>query len=429
MKRFFCYLRLQYKKSAALTTKILINTVLVIASAVLVFFAASRIFLNSRTFEKARIAIVTQDTDLRTTLAIGLVGEMESVKNICEFLICSEEDANQGLYDGTVEAAIFLTPHIYDDINEGYNTPVTVKFAKNSLFAGDLFKGLIEDGERIVRIVESACYAGGDAYEIYEVNGSRAWIEGTIFDIYVAKALSRNALYKENVLEPRNGFSIYHFYFAAILTACALITGISLGVFYQKNDRAVAWKLNSVGLNPAVTGLCRILVIATLLCFILMILSVLTACAGPFASSAIVKMMTDQADSSAAVPLSGLAAMLQSFSFTRLLHVFIWLILPLLSMGAFFHMVYSFADDEVSGSRYSLLAVLVLVILGGLLVPGSYLPDAFRTISRFLPAVWWVEGIENAAFGTLTLSGLLPSLVIFVICFLAAQIAERRQMA
>ena len=92
-------------------------------------------------------------------------------------------------------------------------------------------------------------------------------------------------------------------------------------------------------------------------------------------------------------------------------------------------MVYSFADDEVSGSRYSLLAVLVLVILGGLLVPGSYLPDAFRTISRLLPAVWWVEGIENAAFGTLTLSGLLPSLVIFVICFLAAQIAERRQMA
>ena len=198
---------------------------------------------------------------------------MESVKNICEFLICSEEDANQGLYDGTVEAAIFLTPHIYDDINEGYNTPVTVKFAKNSLFAGDLFKGLIEDGERIVRIVESACYAGGDAYEIYEVNASRAWIEGTIFDIYVAKALSRNILYKENVLEPRNGFSIYHFYFAAILTACALITGISLGVFYQKNDRAVAWKLNSVGLNPAVTGLCRILVIASLLCFILMILS------------------------------------------------------------------------------------------------------------------------------------------------------------
>ena len=429
MNRFICYLRLQYKKSTALTIKILINTLLVIAAAVLVFFAASRIFLNSRTFEKARIAIVTQDNDLRTTLAIGLVGEMESVKNICEFLICSEEDANQGLYDGNVEAAIFLTPNIYDDINEGYNTPVTVKFAKNSLFAGDLFKGLIEDGERIVRIVESACYAGGDAYEIYEVNASRAWIEGTIFDIYVAKALSRNTLYTESVREPRNGFSIYHFYFAVILTACALITGISLGVFYQKSDRAVAWKLNSVGLNPAVTGLCRILVIASLLCFILMILSFLTACAGPFVSSAITKMMTDPDNSSAAVPLSGLAAMLQNFTFLRLFHVLAGLIVPLLSMGAFFHMLYSFADDEVSGSRYSLLAVLLLVILGGLLVPSSYLPGVFRTISRCLPAVWWVEGIENAAFGKLTPAGLLPSLLILVICFLISQIAERRQMA
>ena len=98
-------------------------------------------------------------------------------------------------------------------------------------------------------------------------------------------------------------------------------------------------------------------------------------------------------------------------------------------MGAFFHMLYSFADDEVSGSRYSLLAVLLLVILGGLLVPSSYLPEAFRTISRCLPAVWWVEGIENAAFGKLTPAGLLPSLLILVICFLISQIAERRQMA
>ncbi len=408
--------------------KILVNTALIIAAAVLVFFAASRIFLDSRTFEKAHIALVTQDRDLKTTLAIALVGEMESVKNICDFGVYDEDYANEGLADGSFEAAIFLTPNIYDDINEGINTPVTVRFAKNSVFAGQLFRNLVEDGEEIVRIVESACYAGGDAYDVYDVNASRAWIEGTIFDIYFAKAIARNGLYTEDLLTPKNGFSIYHFYYAVVLTACALITGISLGVFYQKNDRVVAWKLNSVGLGPGYTGICRILVIASLLCFVLMILAFLTTCIGPGVSSAINSMAGDPSEGSSAVPLAGLSSMLESFTFPHLAAMLIGLVLPLLSMGAFFHMLYSLAEDEATGSRYSLLAVLILVVLGGLLVPAAYLPDPLRTISRCLPAVWWIEGIENASFGRITPAGLLPSLIILAVCFLISILAERRRM-
>ena len=335
MRRFLCYLRLQYKKSASLMLKILINTILIIAASVLVFFAASRIFLNSRTFEKAHIALVTQDKDLQTSLAIALVGEMESVKNICDFGIYDEDYANEGLAEGRFEAVIFLTPNIYEDINEGVNTPITVRFAKNSVLAGQLFRNLVEDGEEIIRIVESACYAGGDAYEIYDVNASRAWIEGTIFDIYFAKAIVRNNLYTENILPSKSGFSVYHFYYAVILTACALITGISLGVFYQKNDRVVAWKLNSVGLGPASTGFCRILVIASLLCFVLMILSFLTTCIGPSVSSALASMTVDPSEGSSAIPLAGLVSMLESFSFPHLVPLFLGLLLPLLSMGAF----------------------------------------------------------------------------------------------
>ena len=63
--------------------------------------------------------------------------------------------------------------------------------------------------------------------------------------------------------------------------------------------------------------------------------------------------------------------------------------LPILSMSAFVHLVYSW--DSGNGTGYVLLLVLtmLMILTSGTFLPVSFLPAPIRKISYLLPLTWW----------------------------------------
>ena len=377
MKRFLIYLRLEMKKGMKLIPFFLLSFFITAAA---VFAAAAAVSLamgRQSVLPKAEVAVVagsdgsddSVDTegnlDFKTMMMIGVVQSMESVKSICHFSYMSPKEAADGLKNGSVQAAVYLPDGVYEDINNGMNTPVKVRLSNGgSSFLSGLFRGLVNAGVKLIETVETAIYSVDYLSETYPLKDELTTIEDTIFSAYVAGALARGGVWKsENISTAFGSLTLPEFYAAGAVLLILLLLGAGFLVFYTPGEQETQRVLGRKGLPIPASSAAKI-VTALLVFFVFSLL--LT-----YGAVWILHLFFPETYGMPAV--SGIFGIIPR-------------LLPASFLAAcFIHLVYSVVPEKGAG-LVCLLVSLLIFLLGGGLVPSAYLPGFLRAAAPYSPS-------------------------------------------
>ena len=180
-------------------------------------------------YEKTTVAMVLPESDAGSTLKLfsGLIQSQESVSDTCTFEYMTQQEAEAGMKDGSIQAAILLGDTFLNDVMTGINTPAIVYLPENSALNTEVFHEEIEDGVSLIRTGEAAIYSVTEAgLGIQEMVIDRNDMENLLTDLYMQKALERNDLMELKMLSAFGDTSVAGYYTAAGLSVLLLLFGM-----------------------------------------------------------------------------------------------------------------------------------------------------------------------------------------------------------
>ena len=364
-RRKIIYFQMIWKKGLMVVPRLLL-TLLVTAlflggTAFLLYTAAG----DDQVFPGVDVAVVTESPDFTISMGTRLVQSMESVSSVCRFHEVREEEAIEGLKNGRFQAAAYLPLNIYDDVNEGVNTPVRIQIPSESLLSLSIFRDLVDSGLSILQIGESAVYAIYDACYLYDSETAPEGLANRISADFTTRALQRGIVFDVSVISPYGDISIPVFYtITAVLVLLCVFLGTAFSGLYTGENQAVRCCLMREGIGETAQGLARISIVSLVLWGFLCI-------------------------------VYGILALFTDFTVFRPVSLlYLWALA--FSLAGFFHLIYSLVPEEAK-SLFFLLSGILIFLLGGGLFPDSMLPELLAFVPRILPVRIW-QGFLSSIF-------------------------------
>ncbi len=413
-RRWSAYLFLELKKALRLIPAFLMImavTAAGIAAAAILFTA---VMSGQQVLPKARVSIVTikvredgswadDSMNLLTRLGSSTVAGMAAVETIADISYCSIDEAEAALADGTLDAAIYVTADVYQDINSGVNTPITVRLGKKAAsLEGSLFSSLVRSGVRLVRTVEAAVYTPYALADSYELRDTAEALGNRIFDIYMGLVLSRGSFFGQESVSAFGSLTIPQFYAASGLVLILLLFGIGFTAFYTASEKQVRILLRRSGIPRGALDAARILSISLVLALFgfLMTLGLRTAFAAAAAAAQGGVPLPVVLAGSLAESLGPSAAALPGIAAAAVL------------TASLIHLPGQYLGSASFGMVYTLLVLVLFIISGGLL-PNAWLPGFLRSLAAWSPVALCqrlaVCSLFPEAPGTGSLLSLLPA--------------------
>ena len=259
LKRYFI---LQYKNSMKILTKTIASLSIMLMVLVAVIFIISQVFFHSQVITTIDVGVVIPKQEEITELVTRFIENMDSVKRVCDFQYLQEAEALEQLKNKELEAVIVLPENIYEDINEGKNTPATVYFSSNTTIDIQVFRELVNNGVALLQIAEAGVYASCDTARLFPDQVKKEKIGDFIAWQYANHMLDREMIFDEYMVSAFGNISINEYYFVALLMLSLLMCGLNYSGLYQKQSRAVEQKLRLYGIGGLQITIVKVLVIA-----------------------------------------------------------------------------------------------------------------------------------------------------------------------
>ena len=362
------YYRLIWKKGIVILPRFLLT--LITTSVILAFSAALIFSVTNRSKSqnpKIQVGMVIPDRDVATLLAIRMVAEMDAIKSVCDVSFMEDEKARIAVRDGSIQAVIFVTKDLFEDVSSGVNTPVLIQVGEDSGLGVQRFRDIINVGISLVRTGQAGMYTLDEMMELHEVTENARTIRNNTIDDYFLVLLNRQNIWQTTLLSSYGDISMTGFYcITAALGIVCLLFGTGFAALYDKKERAVDVCLSRMGVGVITRSLSRLLIMS-FVCWGLMFILLLPA-----------------------LVILGEA----SLSFSLVVRLFAGLVPVAFSVACFIHLVYAFAVGE-SGSMFFLICAILLFVLGGGMFPAAYLPPVLSHFSRFLPVYFWQKYLSD----------------------------------
>lgn len=382
--RWLRYLFLEIRKGLRLIPFFFITiavTSAIIIAAALLFSAAMG---KAQILPKVTAAIVCVEKDeetgkykdasigLMSRLGIGRVKDMKSISTIADVTVMNIADSNNGLLDGTVDAAIYITPDVYDDINSGRNTPITIRLGKDAAsLEGSLFGSLLSSGVRLIRTVEAAVYTPYSLGGTYELTDTAEAIGDRIFDAWLKIVLARGKMWGNESVSSFGDVSILNFYVLSGIIFIVMMFGVGFASFYTVSERQVLMMLRRSGMPGPAASAAKLFAIT----LVLALFTALLVIAGRTGIS-----YTSLPEADAPAPILPIIAKAASdiipgipaiLACALLISICIHLCGSLIVRGSF--------------PMTWLLIVIALFVVSGGLLPTAYLPPVLRQAAPWSP--------------------------------------------
>ncbi len=332
--------------------------VLLGTAAILIGAVALSGVMNGRSavLPKVDVAVVGAEGDAMTEKGIRMAGRLEVVKATTKFHFVSEEQAEKGVEDGSYDAAIILNENMYDDINEGYNTPVHIRLSEDGTISEKLFKELVDVGVSDLGTAESAIYAFYDLSKEYPTVKRPGKTADKMAKRFIKLFLTRTAIWDDAMLSSDGEQNTSVYMIVTFLLSFSLLLGIGFAIFYSREERTTGKALERLGVSPVIQQGIKLSVMTFSIWLFMQIVTALLM---------IVPVCRDWS----------------------LWHPFASL-LTAFGMAAYVHLVYSVARGPASAFIY-LICTVAMVILAGGIVPIGQMPSAIAACMRILPFAGW----------------------------------------
>lgn len=388
MRTFFTYFLLEYKKSIKVLLKSFGSTLMMLLLVIAGTWAVSHFVFQSHIFQPIRVGMVIDEDDEKIKMITKIVATMESVESICEFVYVNEDEAKKLLAEDALSVAIVLPENFYEDVDSGYNTPVTVYISGNTSLNQRVFQELLTDGVSLLRTSEAGVYSVLSVAREYPAELSRKKIGNVISEIYIEEAFYRGRIFASDVYSALGEMDLYQYYFVSAITIFLLMSGLNYSFLYRKRTRAVEDKLKISGVGAVQVSVIKVIVMGNLLWLLN---------AGIYAAGCIVS---------------------DKMSLNFLLfdgRTLLYLIPQCLAIAAYFHMLYSISGKSGQGAVVIFAANIFMILCSGSVIPVAYLPAVAGKIGKALPLTLWNQYGAEAVFGQINVEMLLVQAAITLI--------------
>ena len=388
MRTFFTYFLLEYKKSIKVLLKSFGSTLIMLLLVIAGTWAVSRFVFQSHIFQPVRVGMVIDGNDEKVKMITKVVATMESVESICEFVYVEEDEAKKLLAEDELSAAIVLPEDFYEDVDSGYNTPVTVYVSENISLNQRVFQELLTDGVSLLRTSEAGVYSVLSVAREYPAELSQRKIGDVISEIYIEEAFYRGRIFTSNVYSALGEMDLHQYYFVSAITVFLLMSGLNYSFLYRRRTKTVEDKLKISGVGALQVSAIKVIIMGNLLWLL---------SAGIYAAGCIIS---------------------DKMKWNFLLfegQTLLYLIPQCLAIAAYFHMLYSISGKSGQGAVVIFAVNIFMILCSGSVIPVAYLPAVAGKIGRFLPLAFWNQYAAEAVFGQINVEILLVQAAIVLI--------------
>ena len=172
-----------------------------------------------------------------------------------------------------------------------------------------------------------------------------------------------------------------------------MITCTGFGYLYSKRSKSVEHSLRRIGLGPVQTGFVKLLVE---MCQLVLIFTIYLLVLKLFSHILISR-------ESEALILSG-GSVLEA---CEILSGFKNVIPVLFCICGFSHFIYCLFRGREDSGLILLIIFMIMLVLGGCIVPSVFLPDSIESLGAYLPAALWRNDIFTGGLARELIMGVL----------------------
>ena len=324
---------------------------------------------------KVDIAVVMQENNAMTQMAVGFVEGMESVSQFCTFRQVSEEVGFALLQEGTVAAMLVLPEQLVEGILNGQNPSVQIYFAKEAGLEAMLFKEFTDAGAGLLNVAQAEIYGVCDTAAVYGFTDRLSVMEAEIDSYNLAFALDRLALYETEQLSVTGQMSVLQYFAASAVVLLLLLFGMALYPVMQPGPLVFRKQLNRQGVGFAWQDfskwLCGFLGMG-IMCILLGM------------AVGVVSMVQKNGDRK--------TELFRNSAITGQPMEMIVMLLPgIILISTLVFCLYRLAGSRISGILLLFVISLVMVYLSGGFVPSMLLSEKMQKIGDKLPTAYLIR--------------------------------------
>ena len=402
MKRTLILWKLELKRTIKLLPAMLLEAVLLFAALGAVAYGASKLLYRDSPMLQITIAVVEEEENPLTDLAMQYIQGMESIADTCRFLVVSKEEGFSMLQEGKAAAVLVLPGGMIDGIMNGNNVPVQVYFPENAGIESALLKELTDAGVQMLRVAQAEIYGIYDTAKNYGALDQLSVLEGDIDRFNLAFALERLELFQVKEVSAMGNLSLFQYAAASGAVFFLLLLGMACYPVMQSYPAVLQGQLLrqgiSIGQQCAGKWLCGACSMGVgFLSFFLMI----KALAGVFGYTAW-------------MPEIGIE---QS----------IVCVIILLCITTFIYFIFQLADNGTAAILLLFFLSVVMIYCSGGFLPSAFLPEAVQKIGRILPTTYLIEAAGSLYLGKMP-EKTVGILLCYTVLFLTAAYGIRKKV-
>lgn len=354
-----------------------------------VFVVASLIQPEGK--EPLQVAIVDHEKSMETGYIIDHMTQGEHVQSMLEVIETTEDKAWGLLEQNQITAIMIIPEHFSKDLAIGINTPVRVVGNSQRPFQSQLVRYYMESAANFV----SAAQSGVNTVDHFlrEADAPNDLIKQafttSVVD-FTFHALGRNDVYEVEEVDALHTTDLKQYYLGSSLILIMMVW--AFGILWMTKstmENTLFRRLLIAGVSTFHRFSSRLLTAAIVLCLQLLLIYPL---------------------------LNKLELVVNLFPMILLLFG-IGLVLTLL-----FILIETICGNEKTTLITSSLVMIVLLVLGGQVIPTVYLPTWLESTAAFTPNYWVMTGYSLLAMESEGLTEIWKALLIFGIIFFAITI-------
>lgn len=374
MKKTFILWKLELKRTIRQLPVMLAEAVLLMGILGMLSFGTAKLLYRDAPAIQITIAVIEKEKNPLTDLLLNYVQGMESISEICQFLIVSEEEGFSMLQDGKAAAALILPEGLVEGIMDGSNAPVQVCFPENAGLESALLRELTDAGVQMLRVAQAEIYGIYDTAKAYGALEQLSVLEMDIDAYNLAFALDRLALFRTQEISAAGNLSVLQYGIASGSVFFLLLLGMACYPMMQPYPVVLQRQLFREGIG------------AGRQCFGKWLCGACGLGIGSLFFWLVVKSILAAAGNGAWTPKAGAAQIGIS-------------LLILLCASAFIFLVFQFAGNGTTAILLLFFLSVVMQYFAGGFLPSAFLPEAVQKVGSFLPVTYLIEAAGSLYSG------------------------------
>ena len=380
MGTFWVYLKLELKRAVRFLPWSALGAAALAGLLGAAALFASQILSGGREITRLQVGVVLPEYDRAARQAVSMLGSLDSVETICDFVYVGEDEGIARTESGDLDCLMAVPENFVGSIMDGSNEPVTILFDGQPGLEERIFQELTRAGAETLGSAQAGIYAA-DRYCILlgtpeTIPAAEQWLN----ERYLAYGLDRTAYFRNRQVSAFGEVSAVCHYGAAAAVFGLLLCGIPAAGLFRRENPALREKLTLAGIGRvrqtagAVTGM-----------WLLLAASAAAVAAAAWAVSAVLGL--DWWDELTGI----LRENARGTAGSRL----ILLAVLLFAAAALITLCYRAAGAGIGGMMALFGLTAGMMFFSGGFLPEVFLPESFRQIARFLPTTVLMDGMKR----------------------------------